>query len=100
MNMEHPKLYNNQEEKRYEYRLDDATPHITYERRGNEIALTHTRVPAQLRGKGVGTMLAKDALDDIADQKLEVVPLCSFVATYMKRHPEYMHLLKKGITIG
>lgn len=98
--MEKNTLYNNREESRYEYRIDSYTPHIEYRTRPGEIALTHTRVPFELRGEGIGTMLVKDCLDDIRKQGLKLVPLCSFVASYVKRHPEYKDLLKEGISIG
>lgn len=98
--MEKYKLINNREESQYEYRIEIYTPHIQYRRRPGEIALTHTRVPVELRGKGIGNMLVKDTLDDIEKQDLRLIPLCSFVATYIKRHPEYKKLLKEDITIG
>ncbi len=98
--MKNYKLINNRELSRYEYRIEDYIPQIEYRTRPGEIALTHTRVPLELRGEGIGNMLVKDALDDIENQNLKLIPLCSFVASYIKKHPEYQKLLKAGITIG
>jgi len=39
-------------------------------------------------GKGVGSTLARFALDDIGGAGRKVIPSCSFVAGYIQRHPE------------
>ena len=32
-------------------------------------------------------------LDDVRDRGLQVVPVCQFIAGYIRRHPQYMDLL-------
>jgi predicted GNAT family acetyltransferase len=46
-----------------------------------------------MEGKGIASRLVKGALDDARRQGLKVVPLCSFVAAYIDRHPEEQDLL-------
>lgn len=94
------KLINNKEEHRYEYIVGNDHPHIAYQIRGKDIYLTHTRIPETLRGKGLGTKLVEDVLEDIEKQGYKLVPLCSFVAGYIKRHPEWTACLKEGIYLG
>ena len=53
----------------------------------------------QLEGKGVGAQLVKQALEDIEDKGLVLVPQCPFVAGYIARHPEWMRIVMKGINI-
>jgi predicted GNAT family acetyltransferase len=36
----------------------------------------------------VGSQLVRGALDDLRARGLRVVPLCPFVAAYLRRHPE------------
>ncbi|MFT5917710.1 MAG: putative GNAT family acetyltransferase, partial [Bacteroidia bacterium] len=43
--------------------------------------------------------LVKMALEDIKKKELILVPLCPFVALYIKRHPEWNELVLKGINI-
>ena len=93
-------LINNTELGRYEYHIDEYRPHIEYKMKAGDIYLTHTRVPEQLRRQGIARMLVKDVLEDISKHNLKLVPLCGFVATYMKKNPESRSLLKKGIYIG
>ena len=84
---------NNQDLSRYELTVADATALVAYDMRDGKIALTHTEVPDSLAGQGVGSALAKGALDDIRAKGLKVLPLCSFIASYIKRHPEYQDLV-------
>jgi predicted GNAT family acetyltransferase len=93
-------LIDNKEKKRYEFSLPEHTPLIEYIRTKDKIYLTHTEVPTALEGQGIGTELVKQVLDDIKQKDLELVPLCPFVAAYIKKHPEYKALVLKGINIA
>lgn len=92
-------ITDNKEAKQYETSVDGFTPKIEYLRSKEKIFLTHTEVPKELEGKGIGTELVKHALEDIKTQNLTLVPLCPFVALYIKRHPEWQALVLKGIRI-
>ena len=59
------------------------------------IEIKSTLVPAHLRGQGVGTQLARQALDWARSEGLKVVPLCPFVAEFIEQHPEYQDLLEQ-----
>jgi len=98
--MEKYKLINNTGESRYEYRIEDYTPHIEYKISNGVIALTHTRVPLALQGKGVGKSLVEDTLKDIDEEGLKLLPLCGFVASYIRKNPEWKRLLTENIYIG
>ncbi|BAI75543.1 acetyltransferase (plasmid) [Azospirillum sp. B510] len=78
---------------RYELTVGGATALVAYDRRDGKIALTHTVVPDEMAGQGVGSALAKGTLDDIRARGLKILPLCSFIAAYIKRHPEYQDLV-------
>lgn len=66
---------------------------LEYMRDGKRIIFTHTGVPPEAEGKGVGAALAKAGLDYARDEGLIVKPMCPFVATYVAKHPEYRELL-------
>jgi uncharacterized protein len=66
---------------------------LEYTRIGTTIAYTHTEVPTSLEGHGVAAKLAKHALDFARATALDVVPLCPYVADYIKRHPDYGDLV-------
>lgn len=92
-------LLDNIEKKQYEFQLPNHTPRIEYIRAKNNIYLTHTEVPQELEGQGIGSELIKQALEDIKEKDLTLVPLCPFVAHYIKEHPQWKELVLKGINI-
>jgi len=55
--------------------------------------LVHTDVATSVEGSGVGSALVAGALDDIRARGLRVVPVCPFVAAYVRRHPGYADLV-------
>jgi uncharacterized protein len=74
---------------RYEARLGDRViGHAAYHLRRKRIAFTHTEIDSVCEGRGFGTALVAAAVADARRQGLEIVPLCPFVAAYLKQHPE------------
>lgn len=57
------------------------------------LALTHTEVHPDLEGKGVGSALVQGVLEFAERNNLHIVPLCPFVAAYIKRHPEWQRVV-------
>ncbi|CAO3451039.1 GNAT family N-acetyltransferase [Azospirillum largimobile] len=85
---------NNEQLNRYELTVDGATAVAEYELRDGKIVFTHTHVPESMSGKGVGSALAKGALEDVRAQGKKALPLCSFIDGYIKRHPDYADLVE------
>jgi predicted GNAT family acetyltransferase len=86
---------NNEQELRFETTVDGDVAVAEYYREGNTITFTHTIVPEQMEGKGIAGAIVKAALEHARSEKLEVVPQCAFVASYIKRHPEYEDLVRR-----
>jgi predicted GNAT family acetyltransferase len=93
-------LIDNAEKRRYEFHMGTEVPRLEYIRAADKIYLTHTEVPPGLLGKGIGSALIGSALEDIERQELTLVPLCPFVALYLKRNPGWKRLVLKGINIA
>ena len=53
----------------------------------------HTEVPEALQGHGIAGKLAAHALTYARENGLDVVPLCPYVAKYIKDHPEFADLV-------
>ena len=70
---------------------------LMYRLSGKELDLYHTYVPEVFRGKGVAEKLCKAAFEYAKAEGLTVIPSCSYVSgAYLKRHPEYEPLTKRG----
>ena len=65
------------------YRLHDGT-----------IVFTHTEVPPARKGRGIGSALARAALEYARAEGFAVVPLCPFMASYIRRHPQNQRLAR------
>jgi predicted GNAT family acetyltransferase len=80
---------NNSAEKQFEIELGDKKAVIVYMINGKNIIMHHTEVPPEFEGKGIAGKLAKFALDWSKENGYKVNPLCPYVKSYIKRHPEY-----------
>jgi predicted GNAT family acetyltransferase len=86
----------NPDARRYEARLgDDVAGTIVYVLEPGRITLIHTEVDPRFEGQGIASRLAAGALDDIRGRGLALVPMCSFVRSYLGRHPEYADLVAR-----
>ena len=82
-------LKDNTEARQYEVSVEEQIARIEYIKAQDKIYLTHTEVPLSLEGKGIGSKIVEMALKDVARQDLTLIPLCPFVAGYIKDHPEW-----------
>lgn len=87
------KVMDNPNRQRFELHLGSKVAFVNYRRTPGVIALTYAEVPAELRGGGVGAQLVKGTLELVRAQDEKVVPLCGYVASYMRRHAEVQDLL-------
>lgn len=86
-------VINNEEARRFECHVDGYVALIDYRNRPGKIVYTHTEVPPQLEGRGIGSAMARAALDYARQSGIKVVPLCPFVKSYIERHQEYADLV-------
>lgn len=78
---------------RFEAEVDGRTATLDYTLQGNRLHLNHTSVPDALEGRGIGSRLVRAALERARERGLEVIPSCRFVASYIRRHPDYLDLV-------
>ena len=85
----------NAAEHRYEARVDGALAGFAAYRddEAGRRVFTHTEVGDEWEGKGVGSALAHDALEDVERRGLRIIARCPFIAAYLERHEEYAGLL-------
>jgi predicted GNAT family acetyltransferase len=88
-------VVDNVDKQQFELEVDGRTAFAAYQRDGNVIVFTHTEVPPELQGRGVGSTLARGALDAARAEGAQVVPLCPFIASYIRRHPKYLDLVSE-----
>ena len=83
------------DQRRFVIRYEEGIGELRCNIIGSQIILEHTEVSPTLRGRGVADSLAKFALEYARANGLTVIPVCPFVISYLKRHPEYQTLLNQ-----
>lgn len=82
---------------RFEVRVDGALAgYAEYRRRGGAVAFTHTVVDEAFEGRGLGSVLARGALDAVREEGSAVLPFCPFIRRWIQRHPEYTDLVPEA----
>lgn len=74
---------------RYELDTEHGLAIAVYREQGDRRIFIHTEVPPADEGKGFASQLVKGALVDTRRHGFKIVPACSFVVAYVRRHPEF-----------
>ena len=88
-----PTVTHNAAAGQFESRAAHGLALLKYIRRGDALDLMHTTVPKEDEGEGIGTALARAALEQARRDGVRVIPSCPFVAAYVKQHPEFADLV-------
>lgn len=78
---------------RFEIEQDGRIAYLDYTVAGNILALVHTEVPNDLRGRGLASELTRSALQWARDHNMKVDVICPVASAYLERHKEYADLL-------
>ncbi len=87
-------VINNPAENRFELWVDGKLAKLDYTTDGNTINMTHVGVPVEFRGQGLAAVITKAGLEYAKAKSLRVVPICSYVMSYIRRNPQYLELTK------
>lgn len=77
---------------RFELDVEGSTAFANYRVTPQAIVITHTETPRALRGRGIASELIRGTLGLIRADGRKVVAGCSFVADYLRDHPEHSDL--------
>lgn len=84
---------NNVAGRRYEAHVGDRLAGFAeYQLTDELVVFTHTEVDPSFEGRGVGSALARFALDDVAKGTRKALVVCPFINAWMAKHPEYERL--------
>ena len=82
---------------RFCVKLEGYEACLMYRLAGHEIDFYHTYVPEVFRGRGIAEKLCQAAFEHAKAKGLTVIPSCAYISgAYLKRHPEYESLTKRG----
>lgn len=92
-NRPEPEVIHRPEQNRFETLVNGQVAYMSYTPAGNRMYFDHTYVPNELRGQGVAGVVVRRALQTAQQQGWMVVPTCSYVASFIDRHPEFAGLV-------
>ena len=78
---------------RFEIEREGEIAYLEYSVGGGVLELIHTEVPEKLRGMGLASTLAENALQYARENKLKVDVICPLVQGFVSKHPEYSDLI-------
>ena len=84
------------EASRYEIHVDgELAGQAAYRLDGGAVIFTHTEIDQDREGQGLGSRLAREALDDVVRRGLRIEPWCPFMSAYIERHPQYQQHVRR-----
>jgi len=86
-------VVDNPDQNRFELAVDGSVAVAQYRVADGRMILTHTEVPHELSGRGIGSRLAQGVFESLCAKGMRVVAECPFMAAYVSRHPQFADLL-------
>lgn len=94
-----PDVRHDSDHDRFTLVTDHGDAQLDYEMEGTDVVFTHTVVPEEARGQGIGERLVAGALAQAREKGWKVVPQCPFVAAYLRDHEDQQDLLADRATL-
>ncbi|MFC9964972.1 GNAT family N-acetyltransferase [Nocardia ignorata] len=93
------RVVRNQDKNRYDiFYGDELAGFAEYIERGNDTDFVHTEIDDAFGGKGLGSKLARYAVEDVIARGRTITPHCAFIRGWLDKHPEFdAHVVGKGI---
>jgi len=95
IDLEKVEITQNIAENRFEVMIDGYLSKLDYIQDKGTFVITHVGVHPELRGQGLAGKLTQVSLEYAKAKSLRVIPMCSYAAAYIRRHPQYTDLTKQ-----
>lgn len=88
-------ITHNPAENRFEVWIENQLSKLDYMEDEDTIVMTHVGVHPEHRGQGVAAKLTEFALEYARGKSLRVIPMCSYVASYIRKNPHHVSLTRQ-----
>jgi len=95
MDLEKLEIIHNEAENRFETWIDNQLSKLDYMQDGDTIVMTHVGVYPEHRGQGIAGKLTQVALEYAKERSFRVIPMCPYIAAYIRRNTWYEDLTKQ-----
>jgi predicted GNAT family acetyltransferase len=73
--------------------IEDNEAYVDYHFNGDTMYLTHSEVPYQMRGQGIGQKLVEKTFEYIAANNINAVAVCSYIKNIRQRNGKWKKLI-------
>ena len=98
IDLEKLEVIHNTAENRFETWIDGQLSKLDYMQDGDTIVMMHVGVYPEHRGHGVAGRLTRVALEYAKEKSFRVIPMCSYVAAFIRRNPQYAELTRQHVS--
>lgn len=88
----------NEAENRFETWIDGQLSKLDYIEDKDTFVITHVGVHPEHRGRGVAGKLTQAGIEYAKAKSRRVIPMCAYAAAYIRKHPQYLSLMKQKET--
>jgi predicted GNAT family acetyltransferase len=93
INLDEVQIIHNPGQNRFETTVQGHPAKLDYIRDGKNFVITHVGVHPELRGQGLAGHIVEASLAYAKENDLRVIPMCSYAAAYIRRHPQFLELM-------
>jgi uncharacterized protein len=86
-------VVDNPAQSRFELVEEGQTAFADYSRDHGALVIPHVESPVALRGHGTASRLMAGVVAHARAEGLKIVPICSYAAAWLQRHPEHKDLI-------
>ncbi len=96
MSHQDTKVRHDEDQQRYVLEVNgQALGFAQYQEEGDRQVFTHTEIDESLAGQGMGSTLVRESLNDARQRGKRIVPVCEFIAAYVKKHPDWNDIVEQ-----
>lgn len=77
---------NNEAAQRFELKENGGITFADYRLSGRKLMIDHVETPPAMRGQGAAGRLMQQITDYAKSQNLEIIPICSYAAAWVRRN--------------
>jgi predicted GNAT family acetyltransferase len=92
LDLEKLEVTHNEANHTFEVWIDGYLSKLDYIQDDKNFVITHVGVNPQFRGQGLAGKIVEAGLEYAKQNSLRVVPMCSYAAAFIRRHPQYLEL--------
>ncbi|ANW95730.1 acetyltransferase [Wenyingzhuangia fucanilytica] len=86
-------IVHQKDKNRYILKVKDATAFVEYSIKNNKMYLTHSEVPENLRGQGIGKILVEKTFEKLTQEGYQAVAVCGYVKIVVQRSEKWKQII-------